>query len=262
MFQTKAEEYNNALQEFSRNFKSKILELNSTTLPDDPAKKLSVKQLYKDLNDFTNNNSGFYRSVSTSVYTSRTYVDICIRDVNLKNGCSIRFSLERGTPRYVKEISFFGFYQDITINIENRLNFVYRFLDFWVQHKENYKQLDKLLKEAIKEEWEMNKRKEQEVMKQKRIQELSMNSCETWLKELMKESEYPYRIEKEQKKLLLKVRVTKKQQIEIPVYYKSFQKIIPQIMETIKQSEEFLTQNKIKVLIGNASPDSSKWVRN
>jgi len=68
MFQTKAEEYNNALQEFSRNLKSKILELNSATLPDEPAKKLSVKQLYKDLNDFTKNNSGFYRSASTSVY--------------------------------------------------------------------------------------------------------------------------------------------------------------------------------------------------
>jgi len=59
----------------------------------------------------------------------------------------------------------------------------------------------------------------------------------------------------------LVIKITGKQQLEIPLYDKSFQKIVPKILDTIKPYEELIKKSEIKVLIGNVSPfNNTNWV--
>jgi len=102
---------------------------------------------------------------------------------------------------------------------------------------------------------------EQELIKQDRIRKLQVNSAEEWVKNLMTNSNYPYKIFRVNDiKLLLIVKISGKQQLEIPVYFKSFQKSIPQILETIQQYENVINNSQIKVLVQNSSPNDHEWL--
>ena len=77
----------------------------------------------------------------------------------------------------------------------------------------------------------------------------------------MKNNGYSYRIDKStNNKLTLFVKINEKLQLEIPIYYESFQEIVPLIPETIKQYETLIKENKIKVLINNLPPYNYDWI--
>jgi len=72
-------------------------------------------------------------------------------------------------------------------------------------------------------------------------------------------SGYAYKIEEMKNKTLMTVRISGKQQLEIPIYHKSFQSIVPYVLETIQQYEEFAKKQKIRASLNNLSSDSKNW---
>ena len=83
-------------------------------------------------------------------------------------------------------------------------------------------------------------------------------NAEEWIKDLMNNSEYPYIITKEENKFLLLVKITGKQHLKIPVYFTSYQKDAPIILETIQQYANIYNNSLIEMLVKN-SPEISRW---
>ena len=65
----------------------------------------------------------------------------------------------------------------------------------------------------------------------------------------IRESRYRYKLDKFKDKLLLTVKIMKKQQLVIPIYYNSFQNIIPELLNTIQRFEKIANECKIEFLI-------------
>jgi hypothetical protein len=101
-----------------------------------------------------------------------------------------------------------------------------------------------------------------EKLKQEKIVEIQKNSAADWIKYLMNDSDYSYQIDEHthSNKIILKVKITEKQILEIPVYNRNFQKIVPKIMETIKRFETCIKENEIKALLRNAPPHGTNWI--
>lgn len=97
--------------------------------------------------------------------------------------------------------------------------------------------------------------------KSEKITEMSQKSAEIWLKELFKDTEYSYYTVVGDNKITLSVQLKNGTQIDIPVYYKKFQIIIPEIMATIKEYEQITEKIKIKVLISNIQR-KEQWIKN
>ncbi|MDR3235102.1 MAG: hypothetical protein LBT48_00030 [Prevotellaceae bacterium] len=99
---------------------------------------------------------------------------------------------------------------------------------------------------------------EKEQEKRKKIREITKNSAKTWIKELLKDSGYTYCIEEMDSKIALSVKMKNGTQLEIPIHYNRFQKIMPEVMNIIKEFERLLDEKGIKVLIVNARV-KTKW---
>ncbi|MDR1792571.1 MAG: hypothetical protein LBR36_03910 [Bacteroidales bacterium] len=123
---------------------------------------------------------------------------------------------------------------------------------------ERYPQLVYLLFEkAAQIEVEFNKLKA-EVEKQEKIVQLSRSSVKTWLKTVMKDSGYQYYMTNDDNKITLSIRMKHGVQLDIPLYFRRFQKQMPDLLQTIKQYENMIANSKNKVLISNLKANE-KW---
>jgi hypothetical protein len=123
---------------------------------------------------------------------------------------------------------------------------------------ERYPQLVYLLFEkAAQIETEFYKLKA-DVEKQEKIVQLSRSSVKTWLKTVMKGSGYQYYMTNDDNKITLSIRMNHGVQLDIPLYFRRFQKQMPDLLQTIKQYENLIANSKNKVLISNLKANE-KW---
>jgi hypothetical protein len=114
-----------------------------------------------------------------------------------------------------------------------------------------------LFEKAVQIEVEFNKLKA-EVEKQEKIVQLSRSSVKTWLKTVMKDSGYQYYMTNDDNKITLSIRMKHGVQLDIPLYFRRFQKQMPDLLQTIKQYENMIANSKNKVLISNLKANE-KW---
>jgi hypothetical protein len=98
-----------------------------------------------------------------------------------------------------------------------------------------------------------------ELDKSDKITDVSINSIKTWLKELLRDSGYTYYTEESDNKIILSVKMKNGTQLNVPIYNKRFQKIMPELMNVIKEYEKLIDEKGVKVLISNAK-SKDKWV--
>jgi hypothetical protein len=87
--------------------------------------------------------------------------------------------------------------------------------------------------------------------KKTKIKEMTKKSALMWVKELMKNSGYTYNIDEMDSKIALSVKMKNGTQLEIPINYNRFQKVMPEVMNIIKEVERLLDEKGIKFLIVN-----------
>ena len=94
--------------------------------------------------------------------------------------------------------------------------------------------------------------------KQEKISEIALNSITAWLKKIMQNQQYSYFITESENKIILSIKIKNRMQLDIPIYYNRFQKMMPELLETIQQFEKIANKSKIKVLISN-SKVNQQW---
>ena len=98
-----------------------------------------------------------------------------------------------------------------------------------------------------------------DLTKQAKINEIAKNSTKTWLKAIMQNQPYAYYTTEYKNKITLSVKLKNRMQLDIPIYFSRFQKIMPELLNTIRQYEKTVNENKIKVLISNSQPNQT-WI--
>jgi hypothetical protein len=99
-----------------------------------------------------------------------------------------------------------------------------------------------------------------DLIKQVKIKKIQASSAYDWIDNLMKNSPYPYKIEQSHKtKLHLSVKITDKLKLEIPVLYSRFEKIIPELMNTIQRYETCIKESEFTVFIEDVTYDNRHW---
>jgi len=181
------------------------------------------------------------------------------------NGCSALKSVYiHESVKFIGNYAFENCPARFTVHPNNPM---YRSIDGKLEYSEEHLKLI-----AWEEEEEISReirrkirRKDQrsELIKQERIRKMQINSAEEWVKSLMTNSNYLYKIVKgHENKLLLHVKIDGQQHLEIPIYYKSFQKIVPKLMETILKYENFIKNSQIRALVKNSLPNDHEWLNN
>jgi hypothetical protein len=94
--------------------------------------------------------------------------------------------------------------------------------------------------------------------KQEKIRTLSRNSIETWLETVVRNTGYSYYTKETAKGITLSIKLKYGMQLNIPVYYKAFQRIIPEIPNTIQKYEAAARESKLKIVIANTAP-RTQW---
>ena len=96
--------------------------------------------------------------------------------------------------------------------------------------------------------------------KEKKIKDISQRSIDTWLSSTLKNSGYEYYTSSDKNKMVLSVRMKNGTQLDIPVYYQRFQKIIPKLMDTIQKYEQLMEDTSMKALISNLKTRRN-WIK-
>jgi hypothetical protein len=230
---TKIAAYNNARKEFNEWFETKIKQTVAASVPDNPIPKNHIAYFREDLKAFIKNNPQF----RGNRYNAGNYT--CFDVINdLGYGCKIKFNFLNVEINFYSSMGLI-----LSRNISDRLNVAYSFLNFLLQLSDKFKQLSDMKQDI-----------ENEKVKLERIRELESKSSQEWITTLMKNSQYPYRIEQTKAKILLHVKIAGKLQMSVPIYNKSFQKTIPEILETIKSYEDFIKESKSKGVQINSVP--------
>ena len=252
----KLEEFNKAIEEFQLWFPTQVVSivgkenvvvrnkyyrmvLLRSKIESDPTE---IAQLYQDLKDFEKEHSNFYKSGSRNI----------LRFVNpLEYGFSIGFYLKKnGSFDNKMDVLIHLRTEKLEIKSPDSLNLFRCYFDFLVQQSERFNQLLELKEEADveveNEKIRQEKIREAEELKQKKIREIQEKSIEVWIKTVMQDRGYSYKIENKKTNVLITVKINSKQQLEIPLNHESFQKIIPHVLETIQQYEEFAKKTKVR----------------
>jgi len=94
--------------------------------------------------------------------------------------------------------------------------------------------------------------------KQEKIGEIALNSITAWLKTIMQNQQYSYYTTESENKIMLSIKIKNRMQLDIPIYYYRFQKMMPELLETIQQFEKTVNKSKIKVLISNSEVNQQR----
>jgi len=97
-----------------------------------------------------------------------------------------------------------------------------------------------------------------DVVIQEKVDEIAKNSINTWLKAVLQNQPYSYYTTESAKKITLSIKLKNRVQLDIPIYFSKFQKIMPELLNTIQQFEKTANEAKIKVLISN-SKVNQQW---
>ena len=108
--------------------------------------------------------------------------------------------------------------------------------------------------------------------KQGKIKDIAQNSINTWLKAIMQNQTYSYYTTEYKNKITLSIKMKFRVQLDIPIYFSKFQKIMPELIDTIQLFEKTANEGKIiqlfektaneakiKVLIGY-SKVNQQWI--
>lgn len=96
-----------------------------------------------------------------------------------------------------------------------------------------------------------------QIKKRSRIIAMSQKSIHAYLSAIMKNSGYKYFTTNDSNKVLLSIKMKRGVQLNIPIYYRKFQTIMPKLLETIKCYEKSIYDNKVKVLISNLKTEQT-----
>ena len=91
-----------------------------------------------------------------------------------------------------------------------------------------------------------------------KILKLTKDSIISWLTNTFKNSGYTYSIEESSQRVVLSVKMKNKTQLNIPVYYKNFQKVVPTLMDLIKGYEKLIDSSDLKVTLTNLK-QTQEW---
>jgi hypothetical protein len=80
---------------------------------------------------------------------------------------------------------------------------------------------------------------------------MSAQSIKAWLSTILKGSGYKYYIREYDHKIILSIKMEHGTQLDIQIYFRSFQKQMSELLETIKEYEKIIATRKVKVLISN-----------
>ena len=119
-------------------------------------------------------------------------------------------------------------------------------------------EMRKLKDDLEKQEKELEKKKK-DLEKMKKINEIAKNSIITWLKSHMQNQPYSYYTTESAHKITLSIKLKNSMQLDIPIYYSRFQKIMLELPETIQQFVNTVNNSKIKVLVRNSNP-KQQWI--
>ena len=87
-------------------------------------------------------------------------------------------------------------------------------------------------------------------LKKQKVLQMQKKSSADWISYLADELEYPYNIDKHYAtKIVLKVRISEKQLLEIPVLHSKFDKTIPRIKDLIERIKTFIQDTEIKFML-------------
>jgi len=262
--------YAQARDKFSQKFKKQISKLDKSTPPDQQENSKTAEQIYNDLVDFGKKYPNFQLIDGKRWAYTRFSFTTCIQFhenyyYNSGVGLTVNFYLKRKTADVISSIGktiIINTPHYVEVNIENRVSIIYHILDLMISNFEEIKQVKDLCQNYLDEYNNERIKQENERTKKERIKNITEKSIEEWVKKTMQDSGYTYKIVTEKNKSLLVIKITGKQQLEIPLYDKSFQKIVPKILDTIKPYEELIKKSEIKVLIGNVSPfNNMNWIK-
>jgi hypothetical protein len=219
----------------------------------------TIDDLYAELAELKIGISGFTVIKDTFLWRGKTENIYEIINVS-GNGCKVQFITIQTKKRSHNEVRVdFFFDKNYLSSITNPLKgwdwtisgagLIYNFLA----------QLENIEKECRTFEAEEERKYKEEERKYK-LRSIAQNSIQTWIKAILKDTSYAYYTDVKNYKITLSIRLKNNMQLNIPIYYKSFQKIIPEILTTIKQYENTVNNGKIKVLIANSSR-SAQWIK-
>ena len=97
------------------------------------------------------------------------------------------------------------------------------------------------------------------IAKQKKVEKIQVTSAHDWVDNLLKNSNYPYRIESFKTKLQLSVKINDKLKLEVPISLKHFQTIIPTLMPTIQRYDECINASEMEILVEKTAYDNRYW---
>jgi hypothetical protein len=96
-----------------------------------------------------------------------------------------------------------------------------------------------------------------EMEKNQKIDDMAKTSIETWIDAILTQTNYAYYTEATKTGITLCVRIKKHLQMNIPITYKSFLEIMPGILKTIHDYENFIKDQTQKIFIIGAARTKS-----
>ncbi len=88
--------------------------------------------------------------------------------------------------------------------------------------------------------------------KQEKINDVAEKSIIAWVDTVLQNSGYKYYTKTEgNNKVMLSVQMKRGVQLDIPIYFRKFRDIMPQLMGTIKNYESIINNDNVKSLISN-----------
>jgi hypothetical protein len=204
---------------------------------------LTIKALYAELNGAGITLEGFTTLKQTWGGPRPNTYEETYRITNAsKNGCYLCFLLDETKGAKPKFMTFSTYINGISNEFAIRDgSAVYNFLSC----------LEKIEKELLVFA--------AEVEKGEKIRNIAADSVQTWVETLLNGTAYSYYTEEtNEHKTTLYIKLKNKMHLNIPIYYKSFQKTIPILLETIQLYEKTVQSGKLKVLIED-SHQVTKW---
>jgi len=119
-------------------------------------------------------------------------------------------------------------------------------------------EIDGIAEEMRKYKDDLEKQ-EKDLEKKKKINEIAKNSIITWLKSVMQNQQYSYYATESAHKITLSIKLKNGMQLDIPIYYNRFQKIMLELPETIQQFVNTVNNCKIKVSVRYSKP-KQQWI--